>query len=246
MCEISSTSSGWVSGRRHLRDSDSDDFSKTLPHNSRRIVRFSRIIRIPRAVDCPHNSEHLITMARRSKKALDKISGKRGPKRRAYPSGEIFGRAENYRLIFQSPGVWEALYPLLSKAQNGPEVEVAFAQVRHAGIYVNDEHQFVPHLADLIVKVIHDPDFPKKRPDRQIAFFADSLAARGSVSPRRSRDICEKERGRRKKAHYIVRCEFYVECSCSYKGPSLNNACRKCGAPIVFDGFGHFIPNFKV
>ena len=185
-------------------------------------------------------------MARRSKKALDTISKKRGPKRRADPASEIVGRAENYRHIFERNGVWEALYPLLAEAHSGPDVIRAFAQVKAADIYIGDEHNFVPSLADLIVNVVHEPSFPKKLVDRQIAFFADSLAARGRVSPRRSRDICEKERGRKKNAHYIVRCEFYVECSCSYKGPSLNNACRKCGAPIVFDGLGHFIPNFRV
>ena len=140
--------------------------------------------------------------------------------------------------------MWEALYPLLAKAQSGADVERAFDEINAVGVYVGDQHHFIPYLVDLIVLVIRDPDFPKKRPDRQIAFFADSLAARGGVSPRRSRDICEKERGRRKKAHHITRCEYYVECSCSYKGPSLNHACRKCGAPIVFDGFGHFLPNF--
>ena len=220
--------------------------TKTPPHNSRHIRPLSRIIRIHRAVECPHNSDRVTKMARKSKKGLDKVLKKRGPKPRAYPSSEILGRAENYRQIFQRDGVWEALYPLLAKAHSGTEVAHAFAQINDAGIYVGDQHQFLPYLGDLIVKVIQEPDFPKKRPDRQVAFFADSLAARGSVSPRRSRDICEEERGRRKRAHYIIRCEFYVECSCKYKGPSLNNACRKCGAPIVFDGFGQFMPNFKV
>ena len=183
-------------------------------------------------------------MARRPKKSLDRVLEKRGPKPRARPS-EVVGRAENYRRIFQSRGVWEALYPLLSKAQNGTDVERAFAQIHATGVYVGDQTHFIPYLADLIVEVIHDPDFPKKRPDRQIAFFADSLAARGSVSPRRSRDICEQERGREQRAHYIVRREFYVECSCGYSGPALNDGCRTCGAPIVLDSFGQLLPNFR-
>ena len=172
------------------------------------------------------------------------VSKKRGRPAEVIPS-EVIGRAENYRRIFQREGVWEALYPLLSKAQKGTDVERAFAEINAAGIYVGDQTHLIPYLADLIVKVVRDADFPKKRPERQIAFFADSLAARGSVSPRRSRDICEKERGRRQNANYIVRREFYVECSCGYSGPALNDGCRDCGAPIVLDSFGQLLPNYR-
>ena len=45
------------------------------------------------------------------------------------------------------------------------------------------------------------------------------------------------ERDRFEHAHQIIRYEFYVECSCGYKGHSRNHACRKCGAQIDF-GFG--------
>src|SRR5437867_6072956 len=68
----------------------------------------------------------------------------------------------------------------------------------------------------------------------QINFLADSLAGTGIVSPRRSRDICAAERAKEKRTHRIIRFEFYVECSCGYKGPSENHACRKCGATISF------------
>jgi len=39
-----------------------------------------------------------------------------------------------------------------------------------------------------------------------------------------SRDICERERARVKGVHRILHYEFYVECSCSYKGISRNHA----------------------
>jgi hypothetical protein len=84
----------------------------------------------------------------------------------------------------------------------------------------------------LILAILRDSKFPKKRKQQQINFLADSLAAWGSVSPRRSRDICEEERRKEKKAHHIVRHEYYIECSCGYEGPAKNNACRKCGAEI--------------
>jgi hypothetical protein len=215
-----------------------------LPHNSGRIGRFSRTIRIP---PCGRMSAEFETPDYddlQIQKVLDMASKKRGRQPQVIPS-EVFGRAENYRQIFRRQGVWEALYPLLSKAQSGADVERAFTEINALGIYVGDQHHFIPYLVDLIAQVIHDPDFPKKRPDRQIAFFADSLAARGGVSPRRSRDICEKERGRRQRAHYIVRREFYVECSCGYTGPALNDGCRKCAAPIVLDTFGQLLPNFR-
>jgi hypothetical protein len=84
----------------------------------------------------------------------------------------------------------------------------------------------------LILAILRDPRFPKKRRTQQVNFLADSLAAWGRVSPRRSRDICEQERRKDKKAHHIIRHEYYIECSCGYKGPAKNDAYRKCGAEI--------------
>jgi hypothetical protein len=68
----------------------------------------------------------------------------------------------------------------------------------------------------------------------QINFLAYSLAGRGAVAPRSSRDICDRERARAKRAHHIVRYEFYVECSCGYKGRSQDHGCPECGAGIFF------------
>ena len=39
---------------------------------------------------------------------------------------------------------------------------------------------------------------------------------------------------KRANAHHIIRYEFYVECSCGYKGRSVDHACRKCEARIQF------------
>ena len=94
-------------------------------------------------------------------------------------------------------------------------------------------------MANLIFRVLRDPKFPKRR-EAQINFVADSLAGLGFVTPRRSRDICQEERTKEKRAHRILRYEFYVECSCGFKGRSQNHACQKCGAGIDFgfSGFG--------
>jgi hypothetical protein len=91
--------------------------------------------------------------------------------------------------------------------------------------------EFVPQLSSDILKLRNDPDFPQ-RAIPQIRFLARSLAGRGTLSFRTSRDICEKAAGQKelKSPHRILRREFYIECSCGYKGPALDNNCRKCGA----------------
>jgi hypothetical protein len=100
-----------------------------------------------------------------------------------------------------------------------------------AGQYLRNEFDR-PGIRSLILKILQGPKFPRERRQQQINFLADSLAAWGMVSPRRSRDICEQERKKGKMGHHIIRREFYVECSCGYAGPARNNACRNCGAEI--------------
>jgi hypothetical protein len=78
-----------------------------------------------------------------------------------------------------------------------------------------------------VFEIIRDPLFPRVRSKSQIRFLADSLGADGLVKPRRSREICAKER--KKVRHKIVRRDYYIECSCGYAGPALNGACQKCG-----------------
>lgn len=89
-------------------------------------------------------------------------------------------------------------------------------------------------IAPLVLAVLHDAGFPKRGKEARINFLADSLAARGVVTPRTSRDICGKARAaeRARSPHRILRKEFYIECSCGYEGPARDNACRRCGAEI--------------
>lgn len=157
------------------------------------------------------------------------------------PASEVFGRSEHYRWILEQ--VWERLRQPLLQAQTEEEVVKAFAE--NANPY---SQQFVPALAPLILRALRDPKFPKRepklrkgtrkprkrKPNQRIIFLADSLAGVGVVSPSRSRDICAAERAKRRATskHRILRHEFYVECSCGYKGPACDNACRKCGAEI--------------
>jgi hypothetical protein len=159
--------------------------------------------------------------------ALDSIQQKRGRGRpRDVQPSEVYGRAENYRQTFGF--VWSQLRGPLLAAGTVQEVIEAFE--KHAGA---SALQFVPRLAEDILRIIREPKFPQ-RPDPQMKFLADSLAGRPEVESRTSRDICARERAkeRAKSPYKILRKEFYVECSCGYKGPARNNACRKCGAEI--------------
>jgi len=72
---------------------------------------------------------------------------------------------------------------------------------------------------------------PGTKREAQIAFLADSLGARGLVSPRRSRDICYEERA--KPVHFIIRQDCYIQCTCAYKGPALHGKCPKCGTERI-------------
>jgi len=162
-------------------------------------------------------------------KILDTFSEKR---RRGRPPKisptVVFGRAENYRKMLTQ--VWPQLRDPLLTASGGTEEEVTKAFETYAQPY---SQSFVPGLASHILEVIHERKFPT-RPKPQVHFLADSLAGRPNVGPRRSRDICAEERAKAsaRSPHKILRKEFYVECSCGYKGPARNDACRKCGAAI--------------
>ena len=170
------------------------------------------------------------------KKPLDTFSEKRGRGRpkKVNPS-ETEGRAHNYRVIFGQ--IWDVIGEPLLKAQTEQEV------IEVVKKYVSYLPEFEP-IAALVLKAIHDPEFPKTR-EVQINFLADSLAARGWVSLRRSRDICAEVRAKQKKAHHIIRHEFYIECSCGYKGPALDNACKRCKTKIEF-GLGSGISSFEL
>ncbi len=164
---------------------------------------------------------------KKAKIPLDRLSAKRGRGRPANvrPS-EIGGRGENFHDILDQ--VWERLWPLLSGAQAEEDVTKAFQ--KGARPY---DREFVPSLSNLILKVLRERKFPKRR-DARITFLADSLAGVGRIAPRYSRDICQKERARKKRTHHILLYEVYVECSCGYKGRSRNHACANCGARIEF------------
>ena len=165
----------------------------------------------------------------RPEKVLDTFSGKRGKGRPGVRASEIRGRADRYRLIFSQ--IWDVVGEPLLKAKTDQEVIQAFEE---DGRYTKE----FASITGLILRVIHDPLFPKRYEPR-IRFLADSLAGRGGIRPRTSRNICERER--KKKVHQIIRQEYYIECTCGYKGPALRGKCPKCGPDELFRPFLGFL-----
>jgi hypothetical protein len=196
--------------------------------------------------------------AKKFSKPLDKVSAKRLPRllkaeqgknqgaqgQARYSTGKprgrpptiprswVTGRAYNYKI--QLGQVWPRLQGSLLEAQTEEEVERAFEN--NGQPYAQN---FVPAMASDILALIHDSKFPK-RAEARVNFLADSLGGRPNLSFRSSRDLCEQERVREKRTNRIVRYEFYIECSCGYKGRSLDHACPKCRAQIDF-GFGSIL-----
>ncbi len=159
---------------------------------------------------------------------LDRFSEKRRRGRPPkIPASWVRGRADNFRWIFGQ--IWNHIWPGLSKAETRQEVVNSFSGT-DVGAYSLD---FVP-LADLILEVVKDPKFPRRKQTAQIGFLADSIAGYGTFTPRSSRDICDRERARIKKVHRILSYEYYIECSCGYTGPSKKHACPQCEAEIQF------------
>lgn len=156
--------------------------------------------------------------------AQKKSSGKpKEERRRGRPPNVdrsfLLGQADHYRIVLLQ--FWAKLGPRLLAAQSSEEIVRA---VREDAPGITGSA--VP-FSELILKIVHDPKFPRTRSASQIHFLSDSLGGQGFVTPRRSREICAEERG--KVRHVIVRREYYIECSCGYHGAALDGACRNCG-----------------
>jgi hypothetical protein len=141
---------------------------------------------------------------------------------KAVPSA-VRGRADNWRVSLAR--LWPDLEPRLLAAQSADEVSKAFE------LAMPGSNEFPPY-AELFFRVLKDRRFPKRKKAR-INFLADSSAGLGYVTPRRSRDICAEERAVDFQRHQILRYEYWIECSCGYRGVSQGHRCKKCGAEIL-------------
>jgi|ERR1039458_5537257 hypothetical protein len=167
--------------------------------------------------DEEHRSEQKIISEGSSKKR------KRGRPAHIQPS-VVVGSADTYRLWFEH--LWSKLGPRLLAARSAQKItaeEITKAIRENAP----DISVSLAPYSELILQIVRDPKFPAVRSASQIHFLADSLGGQGLVKPRRSREICVQERSRVR--HVIVRQEYYIECSCGYRGPALDGACRGCG-----------------
>jgi hypothetical protein len=178
-----------------------------------------------------------------AQKPLDKVSKKKRG-RPGIRASLVVASADNARLLLEQ--FWDDLNDPLFSAETPEAVAAAFAVVPEhvrGGLMPPpaEQNPATPFAVarrtvggrlwptpgpELVLRILKEPKFPKTR-EARIRFLADSLAGRGEVSPRRSRDICATERA--KPVHYITRRDFYIECTCGYKGPALRGACPKCG-----------------
>ena len=164
--------------------------------------------------------DFLLTPAQLDQKSANQPAKRRGRGRPPEVNPSIVvGTANVYRAQFEQ--FWVKLGARLLAAQSAEDVVTALREAAD-GISAT-----LAPLSELILKVKNDPKFPRARSASQIHFLADSLGGQGLVTPRRSREICAKERA--KKKYCIVRREYYIECECGYNGPALDGACRKCG-----------------
>lgn len=166
-------------------------------------------------------------MEKQSKNALDTVLEKKpkGRKRRIDPRW-VVGSADTYGVQFSN--AWPKLGDQLLAAGAPEEV---LSVLEQAGGLISGTIDL--KFSTRVFEIIHDSKFPRARVKSQIRFLADSLGGSGTLSFRRSRDVCAEERAKAERANHIVRYEYYVECSCGYEGHSQNHACRNCGAPIL-------------
>ncbi len=153
-------------------------------------------------------------------KGLDKVFRKRRRGRPGVKKSEVQNRADDYRLTLEQN--WDVLATPFLKAQSEEELKRLLDEAPY-----HVRNMFAPIRFQLVQKTRTDPKFPRKT-EKQKTFFADSLAALGRVSPRRSRDICAE--GRKKKRYTIIRQDYYIECTCGYEGPAKHGSCPGCGA----------------
>lgn len=117
-------------------------------------------------------------------------------RRRGRPSRVIvswvLGRAMDCRLTLGHCGVWAEVREKVMGAQTAEHIAEIF---RAAVISHSFAEKFLRQPATLLEAIKHR-DFPKRNFERQIAFIADSLAADGRVTARRSREICRAERAK--------------------------------------------------
>jgi hypothetical protein len=154
-----------------------------------------------------------------TKMTKSSAKGKRRGRPRLVEPHDVVQSADTYGRWLRQ--YWPKLGHRLLTAQSGKEVTQAVQQG------APDVVASLAPLSGLMLAIVQERRFPRVRSEAQIQFLADSMGGQGIITPRRSREICAKERN--KVEHFILRREYYIECSCGYKGPALNDCCPDCG-----------------
>ena len=152
------------------------------------------------------------------------------PKKRPGPKSQLFGNtvlsADHAYKILNSCAD-DLHLEALTISSNEMEIEAALWKIDEPNrAYV------LRRWSVAILMWVKEKRYPKKNRQAILRHLADSIAGEGNVSPRRSRDICSKLRREVRSVGKIIRREFYVECTCGYRGPARHDACPDCGAPV--------------
>jgi hypothetical protein len=158
-----------------------------------------------------------------AKKTLTRFRKKRGRKPAVRPERVV--EHADYVLKVVTSQEDRIAWDKLESAKTEAEAEAAF--VRAQPFY----RDVLKDRLTAILRWVREGKFPKYDLERKKRHLADSIAGDVLLSPRRSRDICYEERKRpaSEKVGMLLRREFYIECTCGYRGPADRGACARCG-----------------
>jgi len=149
-------------------------------------------------------------------------SGKtRGRKRRIHPKNVL--RAANELL---------KILELCNNQMDWGKLEIAKTKEEITSVFERVPPPYRERLnlwRATILEWVLEGKFPKTNLERKMRHLAESVAAEGFLTPRRCRDVCLEERKRQEKLGMIFRREFYIECTCGYRGPAKGGGCPQCG-----------------
>ena len=174
-------------------------------------------------VNCLEISAKLGMPKKKRKSPLTAFREKRGRKR-MLPPETVVENAE-YVLAVVTSSKDRIEWDKLETARTEAEAEFAIARVPPFYRVVLGQR-----LA-AILNWVREGKFPKNNLEKKMRHLADSIAGDVLLSPRRSRDVCYEYRKRpaRERVGMLLRREFYVECTCGYRGQSDRGACARCG-----------------
>jgi hypothetical protein len=154
-------------------------------------------------------------------RALTASEETRGRKRRIHPENVVRAANELLRILESCKNQMD--WGKLEIAKT--EVEIASAFERVPPPY----RERLNLWRATILEWVLEGKFPKTNLERKMRHLADSIAAEGFLTPRRCRDVCLEERKRQAQLGMIFRREFYIECTCGYRGPAKGGGCPQCG-----------------